>query len=615
MIHEQLDYVFFTYGLAFVLLGAICATMDRRGGQRLPWGLLAWFGFLHGINEWLDMFALVFGDGDSFRAVRLAALAVSYVFLVEFGRKGLPRVGGVRLGLWVYLPLACCAVLCGLTGSVGMDAGLRYTFGLAGGAGAALALWKAAANARAGSFYLAVAGVAMAAYALATGYVVPSASFFPASVVNHTAFLAATNLPIQTIRGVLALLVATAVWAYCQRVWKAAVALDIGPVAMPRHGRQLFYAMLVILVGGWVLTEDLSRREEQFVQRAALRQSGGLVASVDVARHVAERRLEGILATFLVVVPCLVVFVLRQRAWQAGQSLAAGERRLAEAQRLAHVGSWTYDTADGVLRWSDELHRILGRDPARGAPTVEEFAAFVHPDDRERWSVCFRKVVESGEGCGMDYRIVRSDGQTRHIHSEVVTRLGERGECLRLAGIAQDITDRKLAEERLRDISQQDTLTGLHNRRGFFERGGQMLETARRLGHGLTLVFADMDGLKAINDTLGHEQGDRALVDVAALLTDSFRKSDIIARVGGDEFVVLTLNTSDTPSQPAIERLRRSVADHASSWGRPYRIALSVGVVHLDPDDPLALDVHMARADRLMYEEKTRRREVPSSGR
>src|SRR6185369_5039973 len=116
------------------------------------------------------------------------------------------------------------------------------------------------------------------------------------------------------------------------------------------------------------------------------------------------------------------------------------------------------------------------------------------------------------------------------------------GEITHFVAILEDITDRKHAEEKLRELSVSDELTGLANRRGFMLLAEQQIKLAQRTGKGLVLVFADLDRLKWINDTLGHAEGDRAIQDTALILRNSFRTSDIVARLGGDEFVALSPN-------------------------------------------------------------------------
>ena len=162
-------------------------------------------------------------------------------------------------------------------------------------------------------------------------------------------------------------------------------------------------------------------------------------------------------------------------------------------------------------------------------------------------------------------------------------------------------------EADLRAVSLTDDLTGFHNRRGFDLLGAQVLREARRAGTPLTVLFVDADGLKEINDTLGHNAGSAFLRDIAELLRDAFRGSDVLGRVGGDEFAVLAQGTS---LEVAAARLRLDEATHAANRAgtRPYTIGFSVGEVTVPPESEESLAELLTRADAAMYEEKRQRR-------
>jgi diguanylate cyclase (GGDEF)-like protein/PAS domain S-box-containing protein len=174
----------------------------------------------------------------------------------------------------------------------------------------------------------------------------------------------------------------------------------------------------------------------------------------------------------------------------------------------------------------------------------------------------------------------------------------------------RDITERKRLEERLHSMSLVDDLTGLYNRRGFVALSQQQLKVAERTKQKVLLFFADLDNMKQINDTLGHREGDNALLEVAAVLKETFRKSDIIARVGGDEFAVLAIDTTDETGDMLTKRLQKDLEACNRLKSRKHTLSLSTGVARSDPEDPSSLDELMTRADRLMYEQKrTRERE------
>jgi diguanylate cyclase (GGDEF)-like protein len=168
--------------------------------------------------------------------------------------------------------------------------------------------------------------------------------------------------------------------------------------------------------------------------------------------------------------------------------------------------------------------------------------------------------------------------------------------------------ERRQREEHLRRSAENrsllDELTQLGNRRGFFELGEQALDTARREQHILGLFFMDLNGLKQINDTLGHIAGDDALRDTAEVLRNTFRGSDIVARLGGDEFVALAHLHSEHDIETLCTRLREHLREFNASQRRPYEVDLSIGATLVDGPADLNLEEIIARADEAMYQEK-----------
>ena len=160
----------------------------------------------------------------------------------------------------------------------------------------------------------------------------------------------------------------------------------------------------------------------------------------------------------------------------------------------------------------------------------------------------------------------------------------------------------------LRSLSLFDELTGLYNRRGFLTLAEQHLKTAQRTGSGFLLVYADMDGLKAINDRFGHHEGSQAIARAGDMLRKTFRTSDILARLGGDEFTVLAPDVSDEHPELIIARLRRNLDEYNGLRLHPYDISLSVGAVRYDPRADDTLEAALARADEAMYLDKQNKR-------
>jgi diguanylate cyclase (GGDEF)-like protein len=161
-------------------------------------------------------------------------------------------------------------------------------------------------------------------------------------------------------------------------------------------------------------------------------------------------------------------------------------------------------------------------------------------------------------------------------------------------------------ERELRAMSLVDELTGIHNRRGFYLLADQVARAAKRSRQPLTVFFIDVDGLKKVNDSFGHEAGSRYIADVAQLLKATFREGDIVARVGGDEFAVVAVNPDETSA--LLRRLDEGVAALNRRGDRPYRVGMSVGHAELEPESPEPFDAVLERADAAMYVQKQARR-------
>jgi diguanylate cyclase (GGDEF)-like protein len=189
-------------------------------------------------------------------------------------------------------------------------------------------------------------------------------------------------------------------------------------------------------------------------------------------------------------------------------------------------------------------------------------------------------------------------------HCLLIEQLAAARERLRL-----ELERANSANDVLSHIAMRDALTGLFNRRGFLQLAQAMMHGARRSGHTLSLIFADMDGLKQINDTLGHDEGDEAIRQAATVLQHAFRHEDIVARIGGDEFVALTPGGAQDTLTVIEQRVARRFAEFNATSGKPYLVACSLGGYLVDPFSKESLDEMLAHADRVMYAEKRRRRE------
>ena len=199
----------------------------------------------------------------------------------------------------------------------------------------------------------------------------------------------------------------------------------------------------------------------------------------------------------------------------------------------------------------------------------------------------------------------------RWYNVRLTTIVDERGRDAGRIIVLRDITDRHEMVDTISRLSLTDQLTGLLNRRGFTNLAEQQLRTSIRTRNRLWLLFADLDDLKAINDRLGHEAGDRALSEIARLLrAGSFRDVDLVARLGGDEFAILATEISRIDGEILVKRVEDAVRRANDVPDREFELSLSAGVAVFDPERPQTLDALIDAADRRMYEAKRHRRTI-----
>ncbi|MGH3666437.1 MAG: putative bifunctional diguanylate cyclase/phosphodiesterase, partial [Egibacteraceae bacterium] len=305
-------------------------------------------------------------------------------------------------------------------------------------------------------------------------------------------------------------------------------------------------------------------------------------------------------------VACLV-------AWRANEDALDRERAarkameqanldLAEAQALAHVGSWDWDIPNGTVWWSEEMYNLAGIDPQRFTPSLESFLELVHPDDRFRVAAIIELACANHAEMDYECRIVRRDGATAILHALGRSVTAEDGSLAKMIGTCQDITERKALEQEIEHRALHDSLTGLGNRALFLDRAGHALAMRERSPAPLSVLFLDLDDFKTMNDSLGHGVGDELLVEVARRLLAAVRTADTVARLGGDEFAVLLENTGVEGAREIAGRIEDAMRAPVTLHGNKLSVRASIGIAPAE-SATRPLDV-LRDADIAMYAAK-----------
>jgi diguanylate cyclase (GGDEF)-like protein/PAS domain S-box-containing protein len=289
---------------------------------------------------------------------------------------------------------------------------------------------------------------------------------------------------------------------------------------------------------------------------------------------------------------------------------------------MEHIPDQIYfkDAKSRFVRVSGALASRLGLEDAADAVGKTDFDFFAGEHAQKAFAD-EQRLLETGEPLvGIEERETWQDGREAWVSTTKVPLRDRRGRIVGLFGISRDVTDKKLSELRLVEQAAQlaeqaraleeltllDELTGLNSRRGLQAVGEQALYSARRAGAPVALLFIDVDGLKQINDTFGHAAGDDALRTIARVIRQSIRDGDVAARIGGDEFCVLLLNTGGEAVDRVRERITAGTQVVSGERALPFTLSATIGACEVDARTPGSLAQLLERADSLMYEQKTR---------
>lgn len=290
------------------------------------------------------------------------------------------------------------------------------------------------------------------------------------------------------------------------------------------------------------------------------------------------------------------------------KALQESEEHFRTAFDYAAIGMALVSPAGRWLRVNRSLCEILGfREEELLASSFQEIT---HPDDLGNDLAQMYRMLEGQIRTGqLEKRYIHKHGHEVWALTSASLVHDAHGAPLHFIFQIEDVTERKRAEGAIQTLSLVDELTGLYNRRGFLAFSEQHLMSVQRANKSLMVVYADLDGLKQINDSFGHKEGDRALMKTAEILKETFRSSDVLGRLGGDEFTVFAAVDPEGGVETVLARLNNKFKNFNALNAAPYRLSISVGLAFMNPDEMRSVEDLMAQADKSMYENKRKKKE------
>ncbi len=287
------------------------------------------------------------------------------------------------------------------------------------------------------------------------------------------------------------------------------------------------------------------------------------------------------------------------------RALRENKRHLMEAQKIAHVGSWEYNLREKTFVASDELYRILGIDRHEEKIGLVRLMHLIAPDERKPFLQKLKTAIKAGGRFEVIHKTHTATGKVKYLKTIVKVRY-RKGGAGKVMGISMDVTEEINAKKHADHLALHDPLTGLLNRRAFIENINFAFKIAERHNNMFAILFIDLDNFKPVNDSFGHETGDALLQKIAQILTNDVRQSDVIARIGGDEFVALLNDISSIENvENVINKLIADISRTHKIHQHKIEVTASIGaaIYPLHGKDTESL---LRNADAAMYEAKRR---------
>ena len=592
---EQADYLYFLYGLAFVILGAVCFIDRRIDKNALSLIFFGFFGLVYGLREWLEITALSAGNGYLTNILRMAFELLAFGCLIEFCRISVAQLGGkLPVRRWIYLPMALTLLILGvLYDQAGVEDGVRIVFGVVSSITATiiLFLWarKIGGIAR-NSLYSASLG--MFGYGITLALVVPTTSLLATQLIHETVFFTETGIPIQFLRAVIGGWIAVSILSYEIRKLK---------FPMPRQSVWLMNSglsvLVMVLLGGFILTNYFDKLHQQDVrehiatriillnENISNQNNKNLSPAVVIAKFshnaaairknipIEQQSTRDIYKEFLIDGAGVIL---------ATQGMNTVHKKLWDTQYPRHPALFSHPLMDGEKILLDNQPYTAGRKII----------------NQEGWSIVVLRQ-ESIYGINRLFAIIMTMLVCVLI---LILLIMLQKNIFAEIRLRRDHAELGKLSDAFEKQSITDTLTGAYNRLKFDDALQQEIKSARRYQTPLALIMYDIDHFKQINDTYGHQVGDSVLKELTMLVSRNIRSSDMLARWGGEEFMIIVPQDHNPRAQ--AEKLRYAIASHA--FAKIDHLTCSFGVAILLPSD--TAETFTARADDALYEAKRKGR-------
>jgi len=315
------------------------------------------------------------------------------------------------------------------------------------------------------------------------------------------------------------------------------------------------------------------------------------------------------------------------RASRAVSELARSQRSLITAQRVARMGSWEWRADADRFFLSEEILHMFGLKPEDFSGTYADFMRYVHRDDHAAVRAGLKAAIRGRRPYNLHHRVVMQDGSVRRVHAQAEIELGHNGRVARICGTVQDVTERLLAEDKIRRLAYYDSLTALPNRTLFREQLTRALAQSKRWGGMVAVMFVDLDNFKRINDTLGHSVGDQLLTAAAERIATCVRSGETVGRnindslagtdadnaspvgshvgrQGGDEFTLFLSDLAQPSDAARVAQRILGAMERPFSLGRhEVVVGASIGIA-VSPDAGDDTETLLRNADAAMYHAK-----------